>query len=469
VINYYDFIDKNEKDKESAVRFNWSAPLVMSPHNPNHIFVAGNHVYKSIDKGQSWEIISPDLSTNHSEKRIQGKSGGITPDNTGAETHCAITSIALSEISSSLIWAITDDGNIQITLDGGEQWNNVRSNLIGVPRELWASRIVASKFEQGTAYVCFDGHRSDDFGTYIYKTADFGKTWQKITNGFTEGETVRVIREDVMNPNLLFAGTETGVWFTVDRGQNWSRLKMNMPTVSVYDIKIHPRENDLIIGSHGRSLWVLDDISPLQQLNDVSSTNSIHLFDQKQATLWENKSRGGQRGHFWFAGDNPKYIENTSSIPRAGFKNNVAITYAVPREIKDSLLLQITNSKGTLERVIKVNGARGIHRYYWDREFFAPNFTSEELEELEIILKAIVVEIGNSRVKRIYKKFKTLKDSDAIRRLIEPLTKGYLNYEFDDKFLIPKAVEGSYRLKLMDKNTHALSTINIRKDPISND
>lgn len=465
-INFWDYFDKNDQDRSSSSRFNWSAPLVMSSHNPEHIYVAGNHLYKSTDKGMSWKIISPDLSTNDAQKRIQGKSGGITPDNTGAETHCAITCVSPSTISTSLIWVGTDDGNIQLTKNGGKTWDNVGVNLRGVPIHSWISRLEASKFVDGRAYVSYDGHRSDDFATYIFVTDDYGKTWKKITNGISDGETVRVIREDVKSENLLFAGTETGVWCSTNRGQNWFRLKLNMPTVSVYDLKIHPRENDLIVGSHGRSLWVLDDISSLQQYANNLVQQKVHLFDQANATIWENISRGGQRGHFWFAGDNPKEIHNTSSIPRAGFKNLIPISYYAGPGIRDSIVLEISDMQGEKMRKINLSSEPGLHRYYWDREFDGGQLSKSDIEELDEILLAIVDEIGNSRVKSVYKKFKTLKTADEIRKLIAPLTGGYLNYEFDEKFLVPKADEGSYKLRMSVLGEESEASIRVRKDPM---
>ena len=464
--NYYDYLKRDEKDKKSAVRFNWSAPQVMSTHNSNHIYVGGNHLYKSVNKGQNWEIISPDLSSNDPVKRIQGQSGGVTPDNTGAETHCSITGISLSELDADLIWVCTDDGNVQLTKNGGGKWKNTRKNIADVPDGLWASKIEASYHDKARAYVCFDGHRSDHFESYIFVTDDYGKNWKRITNGFTAGETVRVIREDFKNPNLLFAGTETGVWYSVNRGASWSRLKLNMPTVSVYDLRIHRRDNDLIVGTHGRSLWVLDDISPLQALSDEVAAAKLHIFDTQPSTLWQNVSRGGQRGHFWFAGDNPREVRNSSSIPRAGFKNDAVITYKVGEGFIDSLTLAIENQQGTLSQLVKVSPEPGIHRYYWNREFSAPEFTAEERAELDAVLQTVVAEIGNSRVRRMYARFQKTSSSDAIRQLLEPLTGGYLNFNFDPKFLIPKAGVGMYKVKLIGDGQHADGKLIIREDPL---
>ncbi len=465
-VNYYAYIDTSNADKTFPVRYNWSAPLVMSPHDPHHIYVAGNHVYRSIDQGKSWTIISPDLSTNDPIKRVRGKSGGITPDNTGAETHCAVYSLSISPIDEEILWVGTDDGNVQVTLNGGDTWTNVRNNIPEVPDGIWVSRVEASKYNSGSAYVTFDGHRSDHFGTWIFRTDDYGRTWKKITDGFTQGELVRVIREDVVNPDLLFAGTETGVWVTINGGNNWSRLQLNMPTVSVYDIKIHPRENDLIIGTHGRSLWVLDDISPLQQWNKNVANSKVYLFDQKEATIWANRSRGGQRGHFWFAGDNPKTIENTSSVPRAGFKSRASISFYVGEGLTDSITIEISDISKKNKKVVKVAADPGLHKYYWNLDFDSPEFSDEEFRELLEIMEVIRQSYDNRRVRRAYDIVKKNESSERVRRTVESLTQGYLSFPIDNKFLLPKAKEGIYRIEIKNGDETVTNTLSIRSDPI---
>ncbi|MEO0895918.1 MAG: hypothetical protein AAFY71_05940 [Bacteroidota bacterium] len=465
-VNHWDYFDKDEEDMASASRWNWSAPLLMSPHNPNTIFVAGNHVYKSLDRGATWRIISPDLSTNHPEKRIQGKSGGITPDNTGAETHCAVYGLAVSSIDEHVIWAGTDDGNIQLTIDGGKNWKNVGEAIPDVPEALWVSRVEASYAEKGRAYVSFDGHRSDEFGTWIFVTEDFGKSWKKITKGFTKGETVRVIREDRKNPNLLFAGTETGVWYSMDQGENWLRLKLNMPTVSVYDMKIHPRENDLIVGTHGRSIWVLDDISPLQQMTKGIEESPFHLFDQKQATLWANVSRGGQRGHFLFAGENPKSFSRRGTPPRAYVDNLAMITYYVAEEREDSLNLKIQSMDGSQQVSLQVPAKKGINRYYWNREFDVAPYTNEEQKEVEDMMLRFTQAIDHRRVRSAYQFIQEDHSNYDKRKRLESLSGGYLNLDIDEKYMIPKAGEGTYLVKLSSGDKEVTTTLRIRKDPM---
>ena len=240
-----------------------------------------------------------------------------------------------------------------------------------------------------------------------------------------------------------------------------------MPTVSIYDLKIHPRENDLIVGTHGRSLWILDDISPLQQWTGQVAKSKVHLFDQKESTLWNNISRGGQRGHFWFAGTNPKAINNTSSIPRAVFKNMACITYFVGPNVQDSIILEISDIAGVTSKQLKLAPTSGINKYYWDREFDAPEFTSEENQELDAIMETIVNTYSNSTVKRMHAGYKNAKSSDRKRRIVEPLTNGYLSFPVDSKFLIPRAEVGTYKLKLSDGNDSSQNTLVIRDDPMN--
>ncbi len=247
-------------------RYNWSAPLVMSPHDPRTLFLGAQYLFKTTDGGETWTIISPDLTTNDLVKTVRGESGGLTPDNSGAEFHGTITSVSQSSIDPDVIWVATDDGNVQVTQDAGATWQNVRQRIRGVPDGIWAARVEASHFDVRTAYVVFDGHRSDIFTPWIFKTTNFGSKWESITDGIAEGHVVHVVREDVKNPSLLFAGTEFAVYASLNGGGRWHRLMNGMPTVATQDLVIHPRENDLVAGTHGRSIWILDDITPLQQL-----------------------------------------------------------------------------------------------------------------------------------------------------------------------------------------------------------
>jgi photosystem II stability/assembly factor-like uncharacterized protein len=354
---------------DTVLRFNWSAPLVMSPHDPGVLYLGGNYLFRTTDAGESWTAISSNLTTADTAKIARGRSGGITPDNTGAETHGTLTSISESLAERGVIWIGTDDGNVQLTRDGGRSWTNVRRNLRGVPEGIWVGRVEASHFHGGTAYVTFEGHRSDIFTPWIFRTSDYGRTWTDIGATLPAGEVVHVVREDRRNPNLLFAGTEFAVWASLDAGRNWTRISNNLPTVGIQDLVIHPRDNDLIAGTHGRSIWILDDITPLQQLTREVRSKASHLFQQRVATLWENRSRGGQRGHLWFGGENPREFQAAGMLPRVPHRNVAVITYWLGSAPASPPVLEISDSSGQATRTVTLPSAPGIQRYEWDLRF----------------------------------------------------------------------------------------------------
>lgn len=291
--------------KEPPYRFNWNSPILISPHDPKTVYTGGNFLFKTRNGGQSWEVISPDLSTNDPEK--QKDSGGpITLDNTGAEIHCTIITISESPVVAGIIWCGTDDGNVQVTRNGGRTWKNVVENIPDLPSSTWCSRIEASHFDARTAYVAFDGHRTDDYETYLYKTSDYGETWTPIKGNLPFG-WVHVIREDLKNKNLLYAGTEFGVYASLDGGESWFSLKNNLPTAAVRDIAVHPRENDLIIGTHGRGIWIIDDISPLQEMTKEVFASGPHLFGIRPTTQYLRSTRGESYSSKVYAAKNPSY------------------------------------------------------------------------------------------------------------------------------------------------------------------
>ena len=257
---------------------------------------------------------------------------------------------------------------MQLTLDEGNTWKNVRNNFPNVPAFTWVTQVEASHFDPAVAYVAFDGHRDNVFKPFVFKTTDFGKTWIDIASNLPQNEVIRVIREDPKNKSLLFLGTETGVWYSLSGGEKWYRLNEGMPTVSVYDLVIHPRENDLIAATHGRSLFILDDISPLQQLTPAIADEKAWLFHQKPAILWANKSRGAQRGHFWYAGKNPPSIKPVSSLPRAVFENGALIHFYL-KDTSEPISIQIMDQSGTLSTTLPVENKKGIRQIRWNLKF----------------------------------------------------------------------------------------------------
>ncbi|MDA7977415.1 MAG: hypothetical protein MPJ50_01440 [Pirellulales bacterium] len=352
VINYDEVVPDPAPDYYSRgpFRFNWNAPIHLSPHNPHTVYFGGNYLFKSVDRGDTWKIISPDLSTNNSEK--MKPSGGINPDNTAAEFHGTVVTISESPLTQGVVWVGTDDGNVQVTRDDGVTWTDVTKNLETVPAELWVSRVEASHFDPATAYVSVDGHRSDDFTPYVLKTTDYGQTWELISTDLPAGHSVYVVREDAKNRDLLFVGTEFSVFYSLDGGQSWNSLLNNMPNVAFHDLLIHPRDNDLIAGTHGRGIWIMDNITPLQQLTAAVRQRPAHLFQPRPAVKWLSISRGGSRGQQFFSGDNPS--------------QGAVIDYYLAEEVAGEVRLEISNVTGDRRFRTEVPATAGLHRFRWD-------------------------------------------------------------------------------------------------------
>jgi photosystem II stability/assembly factor-like uncharacterized protein len=304
---------QEDSDTSPRYRFQWNSPLIISPHDPKSIYYGGNHLFKSTDRGDTWVRLGEDLTTG--EERDKKPIFGKTPDtnplsrNDGVVDWPCLTGIAESYVRAGVLWAGTDDGNLQISRDGGKKWSNVAAHIPGVPKGAYVSRIEASHKDEGTAYVTFDDHRSADFAVHIYMTRNYGDSWVRISNGIPpEAGTVHVIREDAENPNLLFAGTEFGLFVSFDRGQNWERLKNGLPPTPVFDLQIHPREHDLILATHGRSIWILDNLKVLEEAasNENSITSKdVHLFGTRPGVEWNMVDYRGFLAQRNFYGANP--------------------------------------------------------------------------------------------------------------------------------------------------------------------
>ena len=289
---------------DPKLRFNWNAPMEISKKQPDRFYMGSQFVHKSEDMGKTWVKISPDLTTNDKVKMNQENSGGLSKDNSGAENHCTIFTIAESPVNESVIWVGTDDGNVQVTQDGGKTWTNVVANITGLPKNTWCYHIEASVFGAGVAYAVFEGHAKNDFTPYTYKTTDFGKTWKSIITTDVDG-FVRNIQEDFVNENLLFLGTEKGLYITIDGGSNWSHFTNNMPHVAVHYMELNRKTNDLVMATHGRGIIILDDISPLRQINQAVLNEDLHFFDLKPAVIEEQSSFGTTATEMEFVGGNP--------------------------------------------------------------------------------------------------------------------------------------------------------------------
>jgi photosystem II stability/assembly factor-like uncharacterized protein len=333
------------------LRFNWNTPIVTGIHNPDRIYAGSQFVHVSDDMGQTWRKISGDLTTNDPSKTNTEKSGGLSVDNSGAENHCTIFTIAESPLNKEVLWAGTDDGNVQITKDGGKTWTNVTLYLKGLPKNTWCYHIEASVFDAGTAYAVFDGHSKNDYTTYVYKTSDFGKTWNSIVTADIDG-FARNIQEDFKNPNLLFLGTEKGLYITIDGGKNWSKFENEMPAVAVHYLDLHPKTNDLVMATHGRGIIILDDISPLRQVNQHILKKEVHFFDTKSFVIEEQSSFGGTASELEFVGPNP----NTSAQ---------LVYYLKKRNTFGKMDLEIQDMKGNKIITLAPGNQKGINIVTW--------------------------------------------------------------------------------------------------------
>jgi photosystem II stability/assembly factor-like uncharacterized protein len=468
ITNYTAVIPEDIRAGGQAFRWNWTSPLVMSPHSPDVLYHGSNHLFVSQDRGEAWTIVSPDLSTNHPEKTARGQSGGLTPDNSGAETNGAIYTLSLSPLDPGVIWAGTDDGNVQVTRDSGQTWTNVRPAIPSVPDGIWVSRVEASHHQVGTAYVSFDGHRSDRFEPWVFSTDDFGRTWKTLGAGIPEGQVVRVVREDLKNPDLLFAGTEFAVFASLDRGESWHRLMGEMPTVSTMDLVIHPRDNDLIAGTHGRSIWVLDDISPLQQLTPEVRERKAHLFSQRRATVWENVSRGGQRGHFWWAGENPPSIENSSTLPRAEFRNTAFVSYYIGGEVAKAAI-EITDATGSSRHRAEVEPGTGIHRYRWNLQFDPVELTADQVAEVEHAFEQVLAQFPVPQVERARDQFLAATNPRDQLASVQILRSGFFETSLGAEYELPVAGPGTYTVRLIVDGQVQTRTLEVREDPLVTD
>ena len=337
---------------EEPFRFNWNSPIQISPHNRNVVYFGGNFLFKTTDRGKSWEKISPDLSTDDPEK--QKDSGGVTADNTGAEIHCTIYTISESPLKEGVIWIGTDDGLVQLTTDGGTTWTNVTGNIKGLPPGGWVTRVESSHFDTGTAFATFDRHRVDDNKPYVYKTNNFGKTWTSLSADLPPVGYLHVVREDLENKNLLFVGSEFGLFLSFDGGIKWMAYKNNFPTVAVRDIQIHPRDRDLLVGTHGRGLWILDDIRPVEQMTTEVLESPFALFDIRSTTLYSSKSSSMYSGPHEYSAPNPPF--------------GAGINYFLKEKPKagDLFKMSIHDSEGKEVSSLRATKNIGLNRIYWN-------------------------------------------------------------------------------------------------------
>lgn len=350
------------------LRFNWSTPIVLSPHNSPTVYVGANKLFRSVNRGDSWVAISPDLTTNDPAKQRPGVNS-VTPEDTGAERHCTIVTISESPLQPGVIYVGTDDGLVHVTRDGGKSWTNLTANLKGLPANTWCSRVTASKHFPGRVYATFDGHRSNDFKPYVFVSEDYGATWTSLAAGLPDYDCLYVIKEGERNPDLLILGSEMSLRFSLDRGKTWSRYRTGFPTVAVHDVAIHPRDLDLVVGTHGRSIWTVD-VSALEQLTSERLASQEPFLAQPKAVL----NMGWVPREPW-DGDAVASVPNTQP--------GTTIYYYLPKDVAAEPTVTITPAgggqgvtvrgptvrEGATLRTQPLGKTAGLHGAVWNGRF----------------------------------------------------------------------------------------------------
>jgi hypothetical protein len=341
-------------DTANAFRFYWTAPIHLSPHDPSAVYLGGNRLFISKDRGGHWEQ-TPDLTRALDRDSLEVM-GALTDSTTlsrndGVSGYGAITTISESAALAGVLWVGADDGSVQVSRDAGATWADVSENVPSLPGPTFVSRVEASAAEPGRAYLAFDGHWDDDYRPYLFVTEDFGESWRSLT-GELESATVNVVREHPHNPDLLFVGAEDGVFVSTDRGATWSRLNNNMPRVPVDDLEIHPRDNDLVAGTHGRGIWILDDLSALSGLGEVAASGGATLFPVVPATLFQHNVDVPSQGQGIFQAANPPF--------------GAVLDYWLDEDVEEGVEIRIEDEGGRPVRVLSASGRSGLNRVVWD-------------------------------------------------------------------------------------------------------
>ena len=363
--------------EDVELRFNWNAAIALDPFDgENSVYYGSQFLHLSRDQGASWKTISPDLTTNNPEWQKQAESGGLTLDVTAAENYCSIVSIAPSPLERGLIWVGSDDGRLHVTRDGGESWTRVDENVIGVRAHTWIPHVEASKHAAGTAYAVFDDHRRGDWTTHAYRTTDYGASWVSLAAENVDGYA-HCIEEDPLDPELLFLGTEFGLWVSTDFGRGWFQWKHGFPTVAVRALVVQEREHDLVVGTHGRAAYVIDDISPLRELSDEVLAAPLHLFPLQPAQQHRTMQTGASRFpgteefrgqttsygaaiSFWMHLEADEQEEVATGDPKASEEGEGAA------EDEPELAIELLDEGGASLRTLKPTATDGLNRVTWD-------------------------------------------------------------------------------------------------------
>jgi len=351
-----------EPPEGERYRFNWNSPIVVSRYDTDTVYYGGNRFFASRDRGESWTVVSPDLTAGAERDKMSifGRTAkDMLSRNDGVVHFGTITTLAESPVKAGVVWAGTDDGNVQVSRDGGATWTRLKLPA-GVPAGTYVGRVEPSRAGEGAAFVAFDGHRADDYTPYLFRTDDFGQTWHALAGDLPKGQVVHVVREHPKNPRLLFVGTEFGLFASWNGGGSWTRLRGKLPTVPVFDLQVHPRDNDLIVATHGRGVYILDDLGALAQADPAAADADLRVFEVEPATAYRVYGHKGNTGHKFMAGANPP--------------EGATITYvlkAKPGE-KEDVKITITDAAGALVREIKGPKEKGLNQASWDLRLEPP-------------------------------------------------------------------------------------------------
>ncbi|MEL6834125.1 MAG: hypothetical protein AAFP77_14115 [Bacteroidota bacterium] len=469
---FYEFTDRQKLPPQ--FRFNWSSPLVLSPNNPDRVYFGGNHLFRSEDRGKSWKIVSPDLTGNDPRYRNPSQSGYLTRSVTGGENYYTIITVAESALDEQEIWVGTDDGYLHVSRNGGDNWTEVGINMKGVPRmppapemdyggTAWVSRVEPSKHQAGRCYVTLDHHRYDDMEAYVLVTEDYGQTWRRIDEQLPNNWSAYVVREDHEVEDLLFVGTEIGAYASLDRGENWFSLRTNMPGVAIHDLVIHPREGDLIAGTHGRSIWILDDISALRQMAKEPIGEKLAFLPSKTSTRWQVINTGRKQVAFEFRGQNPK----------RGMQFQF---WLEPDMAGDSISYSVTHPDGR-QSIEKAGTRPGLNRLYWNG-YFPPSL--EQGKNIDGLLRTLnLIQEGLSDIKQkrhaqdLYASFVALRQNYDVKRhqeLWDELAQnyGHYGYPLSAKPRYEAAEPGTYSIELKYGELQTSGELRFRADPLLN-